>query len=111
MKTPQVQTLRAAHELLNRDWPGRGAPASARLAHHQRAAELYDHVAEIDPDHRYEARYWAQREREAAQAIADQLAVSVDGTRQEASTGMDVAVQAVRPGASHHSPCERNGSA
>jgi hypothetical protein len=67
----RVLTLRQAHEALHREWPGHDAPDSAWLAHHQRAANLYADVAEIDPEHRHEAMYWAQQERDAARAMAD----------------------------------------
>jgi hypothetical protein len=69
-------TLRAAHELLHRAWPGRDASVAAWLAYHRHAAALYDHVAESDPDHRHEARYWAQQARSNADAFAEQTSVS-----------------------------------
>jgi hypothetical protein len=69
-----VRTLREARQLLIREWPGRSATAAEWLAHHERGAALYAAVAETDPGHHYEALYWAQRERESAQAIADERA-------------------------------------
>lgn len=67
-----AQTLRAAHELLHRHWPG-DSP-TALLEFHQHAADLYDRIAEIDLAHQHEARYWAHEERDAAQAVAEQIA-------------------------------------
>ncbi|HEX5114070.1 MAG TPA: AMED_5909 family protein [Pseudonocardiaceae bacterium] len=58
-----VITLQAAHELLHREWPGDRPPVSQALAYHSRAAALYAHVAETDPDHHHEALFWAQQER------------------------------------------------
>lgn len=66
----RVRTLRAAQEFLHRLWPGRSAPDSMWLAYHQKAAELYSAVAEIDQAHHHEALCWAQQERDAAQLIA-----------------------------------------
>jgi hypothetical protein len=66
VNTPQVSTLRAAHELLARQWPGDNANPAAWMAYHQHAADLYDQVARTDPDHQHEARYWAQQQRSAA---------------------------------------------
>jgi hypothetical protein len=50
-----VRTLTAAREQLHREWPGSNASVAVLLAHHQRAAALFDQVAEIDPDHHHEA--------------------------------------------------------
>jgi hypothetical protein len=69
-----AQTLTGARELLHREWPGRDAPLSVLLAHHQRAAALFDHVAEIDSNHHHEALVLAQQEREAARILAKQMA-------------------------------------
>jgi hypothetical protein len=71
MVTAALSTLRAARELLTREWPGREAPVSAWLAYHQRAARLYKHVANVDPDHQHEALYWAGYERDQAQALRE----------------------------------------
>jgi hypothetical protein len=67
----QVRTLQQAHEFLNRQWPGRGAPRSAWLDHHQVAAEVYTHVARVDLDHHHEALYLAGAEREHVRALTD----------------------------------------
>jgi hypothetical protein len=66
---PEVATLRAAHELLARQWPGGNSSSLGWVAYHQHAADLYDEVARSDPDHQHEARYWAQQERAAADAL------------------------------------------
>ena len=71
-----VRTLTAARELLHREWPGSNATTSALLAHHQRAAALFDQVAEIDPDHHHEALVLAQQERETVQALAEQISAA-----------------------------------
>ena len=69
----QARTLRAAHELVIRKWPGRDASDSVWLAYHQCAAAVFSAVAEIDQAHHNEALYWAQCERDAAQAVAEQV--------------------------------------
>jgi hypothetical protein len=79
-----AQTLRAAHELLHRHWPG-DSPA-ALLAFHEDAADLYDRIAEIDLAHQHEARYWAHEERDAAEALAEQMAASMQAGRSDASS-------------------------
>lgn len=77
-----ARTLRAAHELLHRYWPG-DHPADW-LAYHQDAADLYDRIAEIDPARQHEARYWAREERDAAEALAEQMAASMHAGRSDA---------------------------
>lgn len=62
-------TLRAAHELLTREWPGRDAPGSSWLAYYRRAVALYELAARTDAAHCHEALYWA------GQARADLAAV------------------------------------
>jgi hypothetical protein len=68
-----VQSLQEAHELLHREWPGSDAPASAWLAHHRRAAEVYAHVAQTDPGHRNEALFWARQEQEQVRTFTEQV--------------------------------------
>jgi hypothetical protein len=68
---PAAPTLRQAEELLIREWPGRNGTGSSWLAYHQRAAQLYDHVAAVDPDHYHEAKYLAAQERESARALTE----------------------------------------
>lgn len=64
-----VRTLRAAHELLHREWPGDRCPVSVTLAYHQRAAALFAQVATTDPDHHHEALFHAQQERAEIKAL------------------------------------------
>jgi hypothetical protein len=66
-----VRTLRQAHELLHREWPGNSAPASAWLAYHQRAAKLYAHVAQVDKDHHHEALHWVTQEEEQVRILTE----------------------------------------
>ncbi|HEX5407439.1 MAG TPA: AMED_5909 family protein [Pseudonocardiaceae bacterium] len=75
-----MQTLRAAHELLHRHWPGDHPPSPALLDYHLGAADLYDRIAETDAAHQHEAPYWAHQERDAAQAIADQISASTQAS-------------------------------
>jgi hypothetical protein len=82
----RVRTLREAHEVLHREWPGHDAPGSAWLAHHQRAADLYADVAAIDPEHRHEAMYWARQERDAAKAVAERMAHRLGPESRQAQT-------------------------
>jgi hypothetical protein len=82
-----VRTLTAARELLHREWPGSNPSVSVLLAHHRRAAVLFDQVAEIDSDHHHEALVLAQQERETAQALAEQMAASAETS----DTGSDTA--------------------
>ena len=63
-------TLRAAHEQINREWPGRHAPVAAWRTYYQHAAELYQRVAVVDTGHHYEALYWAGQARESLRALA-----------------------------------------
>jgi hypothetical protein len=66
-----VLTLRQAEELLIREWPGLSATGVAWLAYHQRAAELYAHIADVDRDHHHEALFLAAQERESARALTE----------------------------------------
>lgn len=65
-----VGTLQEAHEVVRRDWPGRGASAEDWLAHHERAAAVYAHVADVDAGHHHEAVFWASQERQAVRELA-----------------------------------------
>lgn len=66
-----VRTLRGAQEWLTRQWPGTCSTTAALRAYHQAAAELYRQIASTEPAHHHEALFWAQQERDAAQALAD----------------------------------------
>jgi hypothetical protein len=65
--------LMQAHEELVRVRPGGDASLAVWLGYYQRSVALYEQVAEIDPFHGLEARYWAQRERHRAEEIAAQI--------------------------------------
>ena len=73
-----VRTLQDAHEQVAREWPGRHASAETFRAYHERAARLYEQVAQIDTHHHHEALYWAQQERETAQGFAARISGSAD---------------------------------
>jgi hypothetical protein len=73
-----ARTLRAAQELLSREWPGNSPSASVALAYHRRAAALYAHVAETDPDHHHEALFWAQQERAAVLELQQSTSAGSD---------------------------------
>lgn len=77
-------TLRQAHELLARKWPGVDAPVAAQLAHHERAMRLYEQVARVDADHHHEALYWAGYERELVRELRS-TAGAGDGAKGGAS--------------------------
>ncbi len=65
----QPATLQQAHDLLRRERPDIGAPASAWVAFHQKAASLYAKVAETDSDHHFEALAFASIAREDAEKV------------------------------------------
>jgi hypothetical protein len=73
-QTDPPRTLTEVHEELVRIRPARQAPLEQWLAHHQRSADLYAEVAEIDRAHHHEALYMAEHERERAKEIEAQLA-------------------------------------
>lgn len=66
-----VRTLRAAQEQVNREWPGRSASVSEWQSYYERAANMYERVAEIDNGHHYEALYWAGQARESLRALTE----------------------------------------
>ena len=67
--SPEVRSLRQAHEALTQSWPGLDAPIAAQVAYHDRAVRLYQHVARVDPDHHHEALYWVGYEREQVERL------------------------------------------
>jgi hypothetical protein len=69
IETCEPRTLMQAHRELVRIRPSRDASLAAWLAYYQRSVSVYEQVAETDPGHDGEARYWAQRERTRAQNI------------------------------------------
>jgi hypothetical protein len=68
-----LRLLIQVHEELVRARPDRDAPLAVWLAYYQRSVALYEQIAEIDPFHGWEARYWAQRERRRAEEIVTRL--------------------------------------
>ena len=72
-KPRPLRTLMQAHEELVRIRPNRDASLAVWLAYYQRSVTLYEQIAEIDPGHGQEARYWAQRERHRAEEIIDRI--------------------------------------
>lgn len=71
--TESVRSLREAHEVLRREWPGNDVSAAAWLAYHRRAAELYAHVAKVDTDHHHEALFWAGQSTEQVRALTEAI--------------------------------------
>lgn len=71
--SPMVETLARAQEIVAQHWPGRNATVAAWRAHHEYAANLYAHVAEVDTAHHHEALFWAGQEQAEALAL-DQIA-------------------------------------
>jgi len=72
-KPGPLRTLMQAHEELVRSRPGGDASLAVWLAYYQRSVTLYEQIAEIDPFHGLEARYWAQRERHRAEEIVARI--------------------------------------
>ncbi|MGH4009280.1 MAG: AMED_5909 family protein [Pseudonocardiaceae bacterium] len=72
-KPGPLRTLMQAHEELVRIRPGGDASLAVWLGYYQRSVALYEQIAEIDPFHGLEARYWAQRERHRAEEIVARL--------------------------------------
>lgn len=65
----QPETLQEAHDSLRRERPDAGAPTSAWVAFHEKAASLYATVAETDADHHFEALAFASIAREDAEKV------------------------------------------
>jgi hypothetical protein len=68
-----LRVLMQAHEELVRIRPGGDASLAVWLGYYQRSVALYEQIAETDPFHGLEARYWAQRERHHAEEIAARI--------------------------------------
>jgi hypothetical protein len=68
-----------AHAELVRIRPRRDASSAAWLSYYQRSVLLYEQIAELDPSHELEARYWAQREKTRAGNIAAQIRAQAPG--------------------------------
>ena len=72
-KPGSLRTLMLVHEELVRIRPKGDASLAVWLAYYQRSVALYEQIAEIDPGHGHEARYWAQRERHRAEEIITRI--------------------------------------
>jgi hypothetical protein len=84
------RTLTDVHEASVRIRPARQAPLEQWLAYHQRSAQWYAEIAEIDRGHHHEALYMAEHERERAKEIEAQIATrqpSGSEQRREAECG------------------------
>ncbi|MFI9010296.1 AMED_5909 family protein [Actinosynnema sp. NPDC053489] len=64
-------TLKEAHEVLGGLVPSPDAAPSRWRGFYLRSAQVYARVAEVDRGHHHEALYWAKRERERSEAIAE----------------------------------------
>ena len=73
------RTLMQAHRELVRIRPSRDASLAAWLAYYRRSVLVYEQIAETDPGHDGEARYWAQRERTRAHNIAARIRALAPG--------------------------------
>ncbi len=60
-------TLQQAHDVLRRQRPDVTASAVRWRGFHERAAQVYRSVAELDSDHHFEALAWASIEKEDAE--------------------------------------------
>lgn len=72
----EATTLIQAHEALSRLMPRPNASARTWAEYHRRSAAVYARVAEIDRGHFHETMFWATREREKAEAIETQSALT-----------------------------------
>lgn len=68
------RSLDEAHHALASIRPRLHAPPQEWLAYYRRSAALYAEIAEIDRAHHHEALSFAERERDSAQKIKDQVA-------------------------------------
>lgn len=84
-----VRSLQDAHEQVAREWPGRYAPATVMRGYYEWAARVYQQVADTDPDHQHEARFWAQQERETAQGYAARIAAR-ESAKRGTGAGLEV---------------------
>jgi hypothetical protein len=62
-----------AHGAVGRLQPAPDAEPEVRREFHQRSAQVYALIAEIDRGHHHEAMYWANRERAKAEDIGQEL--------------------------------------
>ncbi|HEX3779128.1 MAG TPA: AMED_5909 family protein [Pseudonocardiaceae bacterium] len=82
-KNGQPRTLGEAHDALRRVLPFPQASAQDWLAHHERAAQLYQHISQVDPSHHHEALAFAAIERADAATVAAQIRASTAQARPE----------------------------
>jgi hypothetical protein len=68
------RTLDEAHHALASIRPRLDASPQEWLAYYQRSTGMYAEIAEIDRAHHHEALSFAERERDSAQKIKDQVA-------------------------------------
>jgi hypothetical protein len=76
--TALVRTLAAAHAETKARQPGPDDGLLEWVAHHQRAAELYEAVSRTDAVHSAEAAAWARIERREAETLQANLADLID---------------------------------
>jgi hypothetical protein len=67
------RSLDEAHRALASIRPRLHAPPQEWLAYYRRSAAMYAEIAEIDRAHHHEALSFAERERDSAQKIKDQV--------------------------------------
>jgi hypothetical protein len=72
----EAQTLMQAHETLSRLMPRPNASTRTWAEYHRRSAAVYTRVAVVDRGHFHETMFWATREREKAEAIETQSALT-----------------------------------
>jgi hypothetical protein len=73
------QTLMQAHEELVRSRPDRKASLQVWLSYYQHSVKVYERIAQTDPGHNGEARYWAERERAHARGIQARIRLQIPG--------------------------------
>ncbi|MGW4208336.1 AMED_5909 family protein [Lentzea sp. NPDC004789] len=73
----EARTLMEAHDVVGKLMPAPNASPKVMRDFYRRSAAVYARIAEVDRAHHHEAIYWANREREKAEAIDREL----DGNR------------------------------
>ncbi|GAA3671682.1 AMED_5909 family protein [Lentzea roselyniae] len=68
----RIVSLAEAHEVLPRLMPRKGAAVADVKRFHEKSAEVYRRVAEMDRGHHHEALYWAEREAQKARELGGQ---------------------------------------
>jgi hypothetical protein len=72
-KPTAPRTLMQAHEALVRARPCRTASLPVWLSYYRHSVAVYEQIATTDPEHKYEALYWAAREQAHARGIEDRM--------------------------------------